>query len=64
VSFTNELVTDTATRLVNWRGDVILLWPPYEIGQAIIFVPCGFYLLSITKLGYWNCWLLSSWCIL
>jgi len=20
------------------------LWPPYEIGQAIIFLPCGFYL--------------------
>ena len=23
-----------------------LLWPPYEIGQAIIFLPCGFFLLS------------------
>jgi len=23
-----------------------LLWPPYVIGQAIIFLPCGFYLLS------------------
>ena len=22
------------------------LWPPYVIGQAIIFLPCGFYLLS------------------
>jgi len=22
-----------------------LLWPPYEIGQAIIFLPCDFYLL-------------------
>jgi len=21
-----------------------LLWPPYEIGQAIIFLPCGFFL--------------------
>jgi len=21
----------------------ILLWPPYEIGQAIIFSPCGFF---------------------
>ena len=20
------------------------LWPPYGIGQAIIFLPCGFYL--------------------
>jgi len=25
----------------------IFLWPPYEIGQAITFLPCGFYLLSI-----------------
>ena len=24
-----------------------LLWPPYEIGQAIIFLPCGFYLLLL-----------------
>ena len=23
-----------------------LLWPPYVIGQAITFLPCGFYLLS------------------
>jgi len=23
-----------------------LLWPPYVIGQAIIFLPCGFFLLS------------------
>jgi len=23
------------------------LWPPYGIGQAIIFLPCDFYLLSI-----------------
>ena len=22
------------------------LWPPYEIGQAIIFLPCGVFLLS------------------
>jgi len=22
-----------------------LLWPPYGIGQAIIFLPCGFFLL-------------------
>jgi len=25
----------------------LLLWPPYVIGQAIIFLPCDFYLLSI-----------------
>jgi len=24
-----------------------LLWLPYEIGQGIIFLICGFYLLSI-----------------
>jgi len=24
---------------------MILLWPPYVIGQAVIFLPCGFYLL-------------------
>jgi len=23
------------------------LWPPYVIGQAIIFLPCDFFLLSI-----------------
>jgi len=23
-----------------------MAWPPYVIGQAIIFLPCGFYLLS------------------
>jgi len=25
---------------------LFLLWPPYVIGQAIIFSPCGFFLLS------------------
>jgi len=25
---------------------VCLLWSPYVIGQAIIFLPCGFFLLS------------------
>ena len=24
-----------------------LLWPPYGIGQAIIFLPCGFFLLLL-----------------
>ena len=23
---------------------LLILWPPYEIGQIIIFFPCGFYL--------------------
>jgi len=25
---------------------LLLLWPPYGIGQAIIFLPCGFFLSS------------------
>jgi len=25
-------------------GDAALLWPPYVIGQTIIFLPCGFFL--------------------
>jgi len=25
---------------------LLLLWSPYVIGQTIIFLPCGFYLLS------------------
>ena len=25
--------------------ECMLLWPPYHIGQAIIFLPCGFFLL-------------------
>jgi len=30
-----------------YDGDVGgLLWPPYVIGQAIIFLPCDFFLLS------------------
>jgi len=37
-----------------WGGDAAflsnyvhhLLWPPYGIGQAIIFLPCDFYILS------------------
>ena len=29
----------------NWR----YLWPPYGIGQAIIFLPCDFYLLLLSS---------------
>ena len=25
----------------------VIIWPPYVIGQAIIFLPCGFYLSNI-----------------
>jgi len=24
----------------------MLLWPPYSVGQAIVFYRCGFFLLS------------------
>jgi len=37
------------TRVVPDKGSkmllLLLLWPPYVIGQAIIFLPCGFFLL-------------------
>ena len=26
---------------------LLLLWPPYAIGQAIIFLPCGFFLVLL-----------------
>jgi len=26
---------------------IALLWPPYGIGQAITFMPCGFFLLRL-----------------
>jgi len=31
-----------------------LLWPPYIIGQAIIFFPCGFFFLSSPNLSSWR----------
>jgi len=39
------------------------LWPPYGIGQANIFLPCGFCFLSffflfprlISAVGHWMC---------
>jgi len=31
---------------------VLFLWPPYVIGQAIIFLSCGFYLSSIFYLSF------------
>jgi len=38
-------ITEEHTELVSYLD---LLWPPYVIGQAIIFLSCGFffYLLS------------------
>jgi len=34
----------TCARYSLFLGFVYLLWPPYVIGQAIIFLPCGFFL--------------------
>jgi len=31
-------------------ASVVSLWPPYEIGQAIIFLPCGFFLSSSSSI--------------
>ena len=35
------------TRMLYWThySIVVFLWPPYVVGQAIIFLPCDFYLL-------------------
>jgi len=32
---------------LNFQKDFLRLWLPYVIGQAIIFLPCGFFLSSI-----------------
>ena len=29
-----------------------MLWPPYEIGQTIIFLPCGFFLLLSSSIFF------------
>jgi len=34
-----------ATTAILPLSALTLLWPPYGIGQAIIFLPCDFYLL-------------------
>jgi len=35
------------------KSDSLLevLWPPYEIGQAILFFPCGFFTFSSPNLS-------------
>jgi len=38
---------DAACCQITWQFDDVLLWPPYVIGQAIIFLPCGFFFLSL-----------------
>jgi len=35
-----------ATITLGTAPHFLSLWPPYVMGQAIIFLPCGFYLLS------------------
>jgi len=35
------------TQLSVCGDDTALLWPPYVIGQVIILLPCGFYLLMV-----------------
>ena len=46
-----SIVAAAAADDVSLEGDqwwiVDLLWPPYVIGQAIIFLSCGFFYLSI-----------------
>ena len=49
-----EITSDYVCCSVVWEPNLIgrrcarklTLWPPYGIGQAIIFLPSGFYLLS------------------
>ena len=45
-----------SARRGDWRSviyDCLLIWPPYVIGQAIIFLPCGFFFyLSSFFLAY------------
>ena len=52
-SVSRQCANDMRTTLDNWPSMHLLyltnncvLWPPYGIGQAIIFLPCGFFLLS------------------
>ena len=49
--------------------NVLLLWPPCRIGQAIIFLPRGFFLLSfffcprlISAASDWMSTILYKWC--
>jgi len=57
-------------QMVIWKS-LRYLWPPYVIGQAITFLPCGFfYLLSIVYLfprlilavADWMSTILPPWC--
>jgi len=46
INFDGAHGTGLTILIQNSSQIVAYLWPPYVIGQAIIFVPCGFYLLS------------------
>jgi len=44
----SNLTCNTAlyvTNLASW------LWPPYVIGQAIIFLPCGFFFFLLSDIA-------------
>jgi len=42
----SQSYTDSAAKIdLATKTDTVYLWPPYGIGQAIIFLPCGFFLL-------------------
>jgi len=43
---TSQSYTDSAAKIhLDSKTDTVYLWPPYGIGQTIIFLPCGFFLL-------------------
>ena len=49
-------------------GCLYLLWPPYEMGQAIIFLSCGFFFLPsffprlISAVADWMLPYFHTWC--
>jgi len=40
--------------------DGVSLWPPHGIGQAIIFLPCGFFLYHLSSSSFFSSPNLSS----
>ena len=56
-AYSNSTVDRTANVLIQKKLHArtqlrTFLWPTYEIGQAIIFLPCGFFLLSSFFLSF------------
>ena len=39
-----NLVNNAGLLIINMEVETASLWPPYVIRQAIIFLPCGFFL--------------------